>query len=244
MWDLWAGNYTSLPTPAGRRASLQTLSFLDDRRLVAGYRGTVDGRRTTFHQVWDVTTQQLEFELPTDDLPPSSDPRVVVSDDGTIIVTEEGSLVWYLGLRIGWEVRVVVAAMGAGLKPELAGLILGLTASPAHALTMPTNYGKHELLKVTDRSPQGSAASGSVGRFDRGTYHIKTASHEEADQLRYPIEDLFLASKPTMLIHDDESAERAILAAASASQAGFDSRQDWGFPQIEISYEEVEALLL
>ena len=162
---------------------------------------------------------------------------------GEIVMTDEGALLWWLDLQATYAVRVYVAAMGTGLRPELAGLMLGKLFAPVCAAVKPYDYGRYTLTHTTDRSPLGQDASGEVGRFRSQDLKLRMDSWAEYGTARYPLEDLFLARKPTVIVPDDGSAERAALAKATPGQHGFAVPADF-LPEITISWEEMEPELL
>lgn len=164
--------------------------------------------------------------------------------DGQIIRTDEGALLWWLGLQAGYEVRVVFAAMGAGLAPELAGLMLGKTYVPGHAQVKPADYGKPNLLRVTTRSPQAQAAGSEVGRFQSGILHIVTTSREEYTIARYSLEDLYMGGHGMVLLHNDQEAERARFVFAPAGRSGFEIPEGSNWNGWRIPFEEAEPVLL
>ena len=164
--------------------------------------------------------------------------------DGQIIRTDEGALVWWLGLQTGFEVRVFIAAMGAGLRPELAGMMIGKTYVPAFAQVKPMDYGQHNLLRVVTRSPQAQSASSEVGRFRSGIMHIRTDSREEYTVARYPLEDLYMAGHGMVLLHNDQETERALFAFAPAGRSGFSIPVETYWPEWRIPFEEAEPVLL
>lgn len=153
--------------------------------------------------------------------------------DGQIIWTDEGMLLWWLGAQIGWEARVFIAAMGAGIRPEMAWMTLGKSFVPGHAQVKPMDYGKPDLMRLEPRSPR------------RGELHIRAESMEEYATARYPLEDLYVLGRHGMvLLHNDEEAERAAFNFAPDGQAGFEIPQDRYLPEMRIPYEESEAALI
>lgn len=165
--------------------------------------------------------------------------------DGEIIMTDEGALLWWLDLQVGYEFRVVVAAMGAGLRPEIAGLSLGLLWAPEHAAVKPDVIGgKYGLTHAVERSVLAQDASGEFGRYRMQELNLRMASWDEYLTARYPIEECYLKGRPTVVIPDDEQAERAVLVRATPGVTGFEVPQGRFLPEITIPWEESQPELV
>lgn len=162
----------------------------------------------------------------------------------TIVRTNEGALLVWLGTQVAWGVRVEVAAMGTGLRPELAGLLVGKAFVADDPLVKPVDFGRHTLTHTVDRGPLAQDASGEIGRFRSGDLRYRVSSWFEYYEALYPIEELFLARKPTVLVLDDERAELAAFVRASPGQAGFEIGDGRYFPEARLAYEETEPELL
>lgn len=164
--------------------------------------------------------------------------------DGDIVVTNEGALLWYLGLQVAWEVRVEVAAMGAGLRPEIAGLMLGLSWRPERQFLKPYSDGRYNLTHTIERSPLGTDASGETGRYRAHEMRFRMESWEEHATALYPLEELFTQRKPTVFVPNDEQAERAFLLRASPGQQGWEVPPDRYLPEWTLRGEEMEPALI
>ena len=208
--------------------------FIDRGHNLAGESVSVlisDDAFTTYETVGPLT------------VPSNPTPYSALYDD-QIIMTDEGALIWWLGLRAGYAVEVFVAAMGAGLRPELTGLMLGKSWSPAYAQIKPFDYGRHHVIRTITRSAHAQSVSADVGRFRQGTMRLRAESWEEYATARYPLEDLYLAGHAMVLMHSDEEAERAALVIAPAGQAGFEVPSGEYLPEIAIPFEETEPVIL
>lgn len=160
------------------------------------------------------------------------------------IRTEEGAILWDLGAQNAKAVRVFVPAMGAGLKPEIVGLHLGLGWSPEHSLKKPFSHGKIRLVYDVERSPEAWAAAGTIGKLRVGTPNL-LLKRSEYPQARYHIEELFLARKPMWLVMDVNEAEKARYVVAPSGDAGFEIRPgEWSGWQGEFDYEEHEPRII
>lgn len=164
--------------------------------------------------------------------------------DGNIVRTNEGALLWWLDLQVGWAVRVYVVAMGTGLRPEIAGLSVGKSWAPEHAAEKPYSYGRWNLTHASDRSPLGQDSSGDIGRFRSADLKLRIASWGEYATALYPIEELYLGRRPTVIVPDDERAEGAVLTLAPPGMIGFEIVPGQNLPEITISWEESQPVLL
>lgn len=152
--------------------------------------------------------------------------------DGQIVRTNEGALLWWLGLQVAHEVRVSIAAMGAGLRPELAGLMIGPSFVPGHAQQKPVDFGRWDF----QRRP--------LARTRRGEVTLRAASWEEYTVAYYHLEELYRRGHSMVIIHDDERAENALLGVAPDGLAGFEVPQGQYLPEYAVPYVEPEPVLL
>lgn len=165
--------------------------------------------------------------------------------DGDIIRTDEGALLWYLGDQSGHEVRVVIAAMGADLRPELAGAMIGQSFAPGHAQIKPQGHGRPNLIRDVTRSAQAQSTSAEVGRFDEGTLKLRAETWFEYAVARYHFEDLYSGGRAMVLMHADEEAERAKLVIhPGGPRVYFETPENQFYPEISVEYEETEPVLL
>ena len=179
-------------------------------------------------------------------------PKTVPSDpvpmsalyDGEIVMTNEGALLWWLDLQVGYAARVVVAAMGSGLRPEMAGLALGKLWTPEVAPIKPNVFPRHNLTHGWERSGLGQESSGEFGRYQSQELRLRMASWDEYLTALYPIEECYLKGRPTVIVPDDEQSERAVLTRAAPGQVGFEVPQNQFLPEITIPWEESQPELV
>ena len=198
--------------------------------------------------------QSIRVRLSDDDFTTETvvGPKTVPSDptpfaalfDGEIVRTDEGALLWWLGDHAAHEVRVQVDAMGTGLRPELAGMMLGQAYTSNWPAVKPTDFGRPNLVRTSQRTPLGQSGSSQVGRWSSGVLRLRMDSYSEYTIARYHLEELYLAGKPMVLMHSDGAAERARLVQAPAGQAGFEWPNDAYLPEIPLPWEELEPVLL
>lgn len=148
-------------------------------------------------------------------------------------LTEDGTYIRSFDLHVGQDWRFVVDAMGAGLKPEVAGGYIGKYFSPAHQVIKPFSYGESELLASADPSP--------VIERRRGQVHLKLAGDLEFEQARYHFDGLFFRERPMWLVHDDEEAEKALLVKRVPGSTGLIQVEgDWSEFQVQFDWVELE----
>ncbi len=160
---------------------------------------------------------------------------------GGIVRCDDGSLLWYLGLQVAHDVRVQVAAMGAGLRPEIAGMMLGLSFQPAHQAEKPHDYARPTVVRGDIRTPHAQAVGSEFGSYRQGNIALKMDSFEEAEVAHYSLQDLYVgAGRGMVVVHDDERAERAVFTFAPDGTAGFETSGNWSYPRIDIPLAESE----
>lgn len=210
------------------------LLFIDRDHNLAGKSVSVrisDDSFTTYQEIGPLT-------VPSEPVP------MAALYDGQIIVTDEGALLWWLGLQVGWEVRVFIAAMGSGLRPELAGLMLGKSWTSAYAQIKPAEFGRPNLIRTVTRSPHAQSVSSEIGSYRTSEIHLRAESWEEYATARYHLEELYTADgKPMVVIHDDEQAERALLSLHPGGETGFEIPSGAYHPEIRVPIEETEPVL-
>ena len=131
-------------------------------------------------------------------------------DDVNGVLCENGMWLKTFAFRAAAAWRHYVPAMGAGLKPQIAGkvgLSLGL-----NQYEKPFAPSDAELVVKEE-----AAESGWIGRGPRrlrrtGTVMVKTRTPFEYDQFRYHFEQRFAAGAPMVIVHDDSQADRAVMA--------------------------------
>jgi hypothetical protein len=135
-------------------------------------------------------------------------------DNHSGVRTEEGAWVKRFPLRVAKAVRFQVSAMGAGLKPEIVGLWVGLAVELRSR--WPFEDDGSELVTVRMESESGWIGRGRRTRRRRGEIITKLQTHEQYDELiRYPIASLFADGVPMWIVPDLTQAEKAVLAIHS-----------------------------
>lgn len=175
---------------------------------------------------------------------PSSPTPYASLYDGQIVRTDEGALLWWLGLQSGYAVRFYVDAMGAGIRPELVGLMVGKSWTPGHAVIKPEVMPQTTFLSEETRTPQAQSAGSEIGRFASARVRMRMASWSEYATARYPFEALYFSGKPMVWLWDDGAAERAVLSRVPPGRYGFQNPTDQYLPELDIPIAETEPVLL
>lgn len=182
-------------------------------------------------------------ELGPKTIPSTPTPNAALYD-GEIVRTDEGALLWWLDAQEGYEARVFFPAMGAGLRPELAGLMLGQSFAPGHAQVKPMDFGNPNLLRTVTRTAQAQSTSAEIGRFRSGRIRLRAETWFEYAFARYHFEELYAGGRGMVLAHNDESVERALFAMHPGGPSGFVVPDGKYLPEIDIPFEETEPVLL
>lgn len=152
--------------------------------------------------------------------------------DGRIVRTNEGCLLWWLGEQVSYAARLSIAAMGAGLRPEIAGMMLCKTYQPTHAQQKPADFARWDL----QRRP--------LQRTRRGDIIVRVVSWEEYVTAYYHLEELYLSGHGMVVVHDDERAENALFGVAPDGLAGFEIPTGQYHPEMAVPLLEPEPALL
>ncbi len=164
-------------------------------------------------------------------LPSTSAPASIT--DALGVVTEEGAWVKRFDFRAYRYVRFFVGAMGAGLKPEIVGLWLGLSYRP-RPFDFPWTDEADEI--VTDEDPVTN-----VRRV--GTQGIRLETDAEYELARYHLQSHFGYRRPTWLCPDETRGDRTMLVRrAPASPLRFEYDGQWLWRRGVLQWVEHEPL--
>jgi len=185
----------------------------------------------------DFTTYETVFSVV---LPSATAPGAL--DDALGVRTEEGAWLKRFDVRAGTGWRLSIAAMGAGLKPQVVGLWVGLCWQPTRGLTLPVAPGRGESVAELVESLMGWQGRGRTTRRQTGTLTLKLDSEIEAEVAEYHLEGHFAANRPLWLVYDQRRADKARLVLPAAEPFGGEYLDDWINKQtLRLSYVEHEA---
>ncbi len=233
--DKWAPttlNSASYVDAACDRIRAADCIALDRGHNLAGYdielRGSNQAAFTTYESVLDLT-------LPTYTAPGDI-------DDALGVRTEEGAWIKRFDMRAYKYWRLYVDAMGAGLKPNVVGLWLGLSFSPQY-LDMPWNEDGADLVVKQAASESGWLGRGVANKVRSGTITLALSSFQEYDtKARYHLQGLYGEGFPMWIVFDEAQADRAVLAELPAGGLHFDlAGGTHGYRVGQIAWREREA---
>lgn len=164
-------------------------------------------------------------------------------DDALGVRTEEGAWLMRFPTRAAKACRLFVPAMGVGLKPQIVGLWAGLSYSPAH-LYRPSAPDTDFLIVEETILSTGWVGRGKPGYRRQGTISLRMQDWFEYELARYHLQFVFGRSRPTWIIHDEDQADRAVLADRPGNtELGLvrERGSNWSYPQGQIAWVEREA---
>jgi len=167
-----------------------------------------------------------------------------VSSAGTVddtfgVRTEEGAWVRRFPVRYARYWRVRIPAMGAGIKPKIVGLWLGMAYGfePDRPMSPDTDDLSLEE-SVSDAAWRGSGRPANV-RAD--ALHVSLPTLFDYDLARYHLAYHYARRRPMWIVHDENVAQQALLAIRPVGQMGFVREASWFYHRAMIPYQEHEA---
>jgi len=165
-------------------------------------------------------------------------------DDPYGAVTEDGAWLIRFPARTANFVRFYVPAMGAGLAPRIVGLWCGLSYSPLH-LYRPHAVDQN-VMSVEETVLPSQWRSQSRKYFGRqGSVKLRMADWHEYELARYHLQFVFGAGRPTWIVHDEDQADRAVLAMRPGNSLlglGRESGANWVYPLGQVDWVEWEPV--
>ena len=202
------------------------MAFLDRGHNLDGETFKIEGSDddfTTIDTAVDITLPSQSSTLPL--------------DNATGVKTEAGAWVMLFPFRAHKYWRAFVSAMGAGLKPQIVGLSLGLSWEFPW-IDLP--YGDNVTQLVVS---EVESDAGWLGRSWPNTKRVQTARLKLDDfysygQARYHLEGRFGGGAPMVLVPNQEQADRTLVVVRPKGQFGFRIASGWGYQQAEVAYVE------
>jgi hypothetical protein len=159
-------------------------------------------------------------------------------DDTLGVRTEEGAWAFRFPLRAARYWRLRIPAMGSGLRPQVVGWWLGLSWSPTH-LDTPIAPDEHDL--GADEVPMETGWLARTGLFTRrrGHLELRLPSLFDYDLARQHLQFQFGQNRPMWIVHDDATAERAVLAVPALGALRTEERgAGWFYPRVAFDWVE------
>lgn len=154
--------------------------------------------------------------------------------------TDEGAYLCRFPLAAATQWRLVIPAMGAGVRPEIVGLYLGLSYSPGRYLHQPWADEEDELSYIETASDARWVGAGRTSRPRVGELRVRLEDYLAYDLARYHLVGHFGERRPTWIVYDEAEAERAVLAVRPQGRSGFRFDSEWGYRQADIGWIEHE----
>lgn len=177
------------------------------------------GKAVKLQGTLDATDFSGTYEEPLNLTLPAVATSPMNLDNGLGVLTEEGSFLIRFPVRIAKAVRLLVPAMGAGLKPQVT-VRCGLSWSPGSASSPgyfdePWHDEGDTLLIEEMVSDAGYRGRNRPARVRSGMVTHRLGSFFDYDLVRYHLRGVFGEGFPSWLVMDDEQADRAWLAVRS-----------------------------
>lgn len=154
--------------------------------------------------------------------------------------TEEGAWLIRFSTRSATYWRLRIPAMGTGLKPKIVGAWLGTWYG--FTPDFPVAPDADELVIEETMSDLAWRGTGIAARPRTDALHIQLTSLFEYELARYHLHEQFGRRRPMWIVHDDASAEQALLAIRPSGTAGFQRSTQWYYHRADIAYQEHEPL--
>lgn len=177
---------------------------------------------------------------------PSNKSTFQALDSSFGALTEEGAWVHQFSATTANDWRLLIPAMGSGLKPEVGGLYIGKSFEPRYLIALPFGWGDRRLsFDEVQSNTAWVGAFNTAQRIERD-FQLKLKSDDEYDRARYHIEEQFLKRRPMWIVFDQDRAERTWLGVPPQGRQGFEkpSGGQWGFQQITLQAVEHEPELI
>ncbi|MGH2406420.1 MAG: hypothetical protein ACRDGN_18455, partial [bacterium] len=146
-------------------------------------------------------------------------------DDALGVRTEEGAWIKRFPARTAKYERFRIPAMGAGLKPSVVGLKVGLAWLPG-AVRRPFAPDRNALIVTETSSDSGWLGRGRATSRREAQLNFKLTTEFDYAVARYHL-GLYDTGKPAVIVPNDAQAERAFMALRLPSAHGLGRAPDW-----------------
>ena len=162
-------------------------------------------------------------------------------DDALGVRTWEGAWLKRFSPRAAYDWRYFVPAMGAGLKPLVPGLWIGLSWRPGYA-DRPFAPGVTELIVEEMHSDRGWLGRGKATPRRTGVLHFSFGTMLDAEAADWHVQQI-ARGRAFWIIPDDERADLAFLAVLPKGNVGMVLEPRWFYPKLDLPYVELDPLV-
>lgn len=162
-------------------------------------------------------------------------------DDPLGVRTEEGAWLRRFPVRAAKAWRLRVPALGAGQRPQVVNMWLDLSWSPA-TLDTPIAPDAHELGAQEATTQTGWLVRSDVWVRRRGRLSLRLPSPFDYELARDHLQLQFGLNRPMWIVHDEEQADRAVLALPRLGTIEIEEKgAGWFYPRATFEWLEHEA---
>lgn len=156
-------------------------------------------------------------------------PAAASADDTALSAgarTPEGAFLLSFASTSSRYWRLLIPAMGAGVKPKIVGWFVGPRYEPT-AFTGPIPTEVATLRTDEEITSTGWRGRTTPVRVRGGSFQLELLSHADYLTAATHLRDHFDRGRPMWIIYDDTRAERAVLALRTQEEQGFGLTADW-----------------
>lgn len=157
------------------------------------------------------------------------------------VLTPSGAWLKRYDPRAGYDWRAYYVAMGAGLKPSVPGLWIGLSYAPGEPRRPHTPAGMSELIVEETESNLGWRGAGKAATRRQGTMRFQFATLDDAEQGEWHLARI-AERRPFWLIADEDRADLAVLAVLPRGLVGMLLEPNYFYPELTIPWVELDPL--
>jgi hypothetical protein len=181
------------------------------------------------------TYETLSYTVPALSTPGGS------VDDPNGVLTREGAWLKRFDLRVGRDFRFFVGQMGAGERPLVVGLWIGL-AVPLN-VTAPFDAEGEELVAALVESEYGWQARSSAAMRGSGSLELILDTLLLREQASYHLHSLFGHGFPMWIVFDTQAATESVLAVRPDERISFSVDEVGDVPRGTLEYQELAPRL-
>lgn len=136
--------------------------------------------------------------------------------------------------------RIVVPAMGAGLRPRIVGAFLGIAWQPEHAAILPYAPDGQELVVEETLSEAQWAGAARPAHRRHGSVRINSADFPDRQNARRYIESMLWRGRLAWWLHNPARGEESWLGRVPSGGYAFSETAEWPLGETTFSLREHE----